>query len=110
MRKLLFRRKKAIAQINRLMWEEHADNQFEESQVMRSYSAGIIDGLGLALTVLSTEPAQQAPAFPLSLSFYEEDDESCTIAKKHETVEAMRERVFDMQQANKLSLFYEEVD
>jgi hypothetical protein len=110
MRKLLFSRKKAIAQINRLMWEEHAENQFEESQVMRSYSAGILDGLGLALTVISNEPAQQAPAFPLSLSFYEEDDESCTIAKKHQAVESMRERVFDLQEANKLSLFYEEVD
>jgi hypothetical protein len=110
MRKLLFRRKKAIEQINRLMWEEHADNQFEESQVMRSYSAGIIDGLGLALTVISNTPAQDAPSFPLSISFYEEDDESCTIARKHQEVEAMRERVFDLQSSNKLSLFYEEVD
>lgn len=110
MRKLLLRRKKVIDEINRLMWEEHRDNQFEESQVMRSYSAGIIDGLGLALTVLSKNPAQQAPAFPLSISFYEEEEESCTIARRHQEVEAMRERVFDLQQQTKLSLFYEEVD
>ena len=110
MRKLLFRRKKAVEQINRMIWEEHAENQFEESQVMRSYSAGIIDGLGLALTVLSRTPAEESRSFPLSISFSEEEDESCTIAKKQQVVEDMRERVFDLQQANKLSLFYEEVD
>jgi len=110
MRKLLLSKKKVIEKINRLMWEEHAENQFEESQVMRSYSAGIIDGLGLALTVISVTPAKDAPNFPLSISFYEEDDESCTIARKQQAVEAVRERVFDLQQANKLSLFYEEVD
>lgn len=110
MRKLLFRRKKIIEQINRMIWDEHSENQFEESQVMRSYSAGIIDGLGMALTTMSHNPTQEARNFPLSISFYEEDDESCTIARKHQEVEAMRERVFDLQQANKLSLFYEEVD
>jgi len=110
MRKLLFRRKKAVEQINRMIWEEHVENQFEESQVMRSYSAGIIDGLGLALTVLSRTPAEESRSFPLSISFYEEEDESCTIAKKQQIVEDMRERVFDLQQSNKLSLFYEEVD
>ena len=110
MRKLLVKRKGLIDKINRLMWEEHQDSQFEESQVMRSYSAGIIDGLGMVIGLLSSQPAEEAPIFPISLSFYEEDDESCTIAKKHQAVESMRERVFDLQEANKLSLFYEEVD
>lgn len=110
MRKLLFRRKKAVEQINRMIWEEHRDSQFEESQVMRSYSAGIIDGLGMAIAVLSDNPAKEARYFPLSISFYEEEDESCTIARKQQIVEDMRERVFDLQQSNKLSLFYEEVD
>jgi hypothetical protein len=93
-----------------MMWEEHQDNQFEESQVMRSYSAGIIDGLGMALTALSSEPNEEAKYFPLSISFYEEDDESCTIARKNQQVERVRERLFDLQQESKLSLFYEEVD
>ena len=93
-----------------MIWDEHCDAQFEESQVMRSYSAGIIDGLGMALTALSNDPAKEAPKFPLSISFYEEDEESCTIARKQQAVEDMRERVFDLQQQNKLSLFYEEVD
>jgi len=110
MRKLLLSRKKLTEKINRLMWEEHSENQFEESQVMRSYSAGIIDGLGLVLTLLHDNPTQEASMYPISLSFYEEEDESCTIAKKQQTVEALRERVFDLQQFNKLSLFYEEVD
>ena len=110
MRKLLLSRKKLTDKINRIMWEEHRDNQFEESQVMRSYSAGIIDGLGMVLHLMHNSPAKEAPMFPISLSFYEEDDESCTIARKQQTVEAMRERVFDLQQSNKLSLFYEEVD
>lgn len=110
MRKLLFRRKKAVEQINRMIWEEHAENQFEESQIMRSYSAGMIDGLGLALTVLSRTPAEEARSFPLSISFYEEQGDPRTISRKQQIVEDMRERVFDLQQANKLSLFYEEVD
>ena len=109
MRKLLFRHKKVVEQINRMMWEEHAENQFEESQVMRSYSAGIIDGLGMALSAVSPAP-EEARSFPLSLSFYEEDEDSCTINARQQQVEAMRERVFDLQQENKLSLFYEEVD
>ena len=110
MRKLLVKRKGLIDKINRLMWEEHQDSQFEESQVMRSYSAGIIDGLGMVIGLLSNKPAEEAPIFPISLSFYEEDDESCTIAKKHQAVESMRERMFDLQQQSKVSLFYEEVD
>lgn len=110
MRKLLFRKKHIVDEINRLIWEEHAENQFEESQVMRSYSAGIIDGLGLALTLLCDSPAEKARAFPLSISFYEEDAESCTIAKQDMRVEAVREKMFDLQQSNKLSLFYEEAD
>ena len=110
MRKLLFRRKKVIQRINRLMWEEHSENQFEDSQVMRAYSAGIIDGLGMSLTVISNKPAEQAPMFPLSISFYEEEDESCTIARKQQQVESVRETIFDLQHSNKLSLFYEEVD
>ena len=110
MRKLLLSRKKLTEKINRLMFEEHQDNMFEDSQVMRSYSAGIIDGLGMVLHMLHDNPAQEAPMFPISLSFYEEDDESCTIARKHQAVEDMRERLFDLQQASKLSLFYEEVD
>jgi hypothetical protein len=109
MRKLLLRTKKVAEQINRLMFEEYQDNQFEESQTMRSYSAGIIDGLALALTVISDTPEKLAPSFPLSISFYEEDDESCTIAAKQARVEAMREKVFDLQNQQKLSLFYEEV-
>jgi hypothetical protein len=103
MRKLLVKRKKLINQINQIMWEEHQDNQFEESQVMRSYSSGLIDGLGIVLGLLSNQPAQEAPIFPISLSFYEEDEPA-------RAVEAMRERVFDLQHNNKLSLFYEEVD
>lgn len=110
MRKLLLSKKKLTEKINRLMWEEHQDNMFEDSQVMRSYSAGIIDGLGMVLHLMHENPAKDAPMFPLSLSFYEEDEDSCTIAKKQQTVEDMRERMFDLQQANKLSLFYEEVD
>ena len=103
MRKLLLSRKKLTDKINRIMWEEHCDNQFEESQVMRSYSAGIIDGLGMVLHLLHDNPAKEAPMFPVSLSFYEEEDPTAT-------VEAVRERLFDLQQASKLSLFYEEVD
>ena len=103
-------RKKLINKINTMMWEEQQDSQFEESQVMRSYSAGIIDGLGYAIALMSDEPAKEAWAYPISISFYEEDDESCTIAAKHQKVEDMRERVFDLQQSNKLSLFYEEAD
>jgi len=110
MRKLLLGRKKLTEKINRLMWEEHRDNQFEESQVMRSYSAGVIDGLGMVLHLICSDAFKEAPMFPISLSFYEEEDESCTIARKQQVVEDLRERVFDMQQANKLSLFYEEVD
>jgi len=85
------------------MFEEHQDNQFNDSQVMRSYSSGIIDGLGLALNILTKSPEKDAYAYPISLSFYEEDEPA-------RDVEAMRERMFDLQQANKLSLFYEEVD
>ncbi|CAB4121856.1 hypothetical protein UFOVP27_14 [uncultured Caudovirales phage] len=103
MRKLLVKRKKLINKINQLMLEEHQDNQFEDSQTMRSYSAGIIDGLGMVLGLLSNNPAQEAHAFPISLSFYEENNPT-------RDVEAMRERLFDMQRASKLSLFYEEVD
>lgn len=110
MRKWLFRKKKIVEEINRLMWEEHADNQFEESQTMRSYSAGIIDGLGLALTVIAPNPVDRGPKWPLSISFYEEEEESCTIARKQQHVEQLRERVFDLQQQSKYSLFYEEVD
>ena len=103
MQKLLVKRKKLIGEINQLMLEEHQDNQFEESQVMRSYSAGIIDGLGMVIGMLSNNPIKEAYAFPISLSFYEEDEPA-------RDVEAMRERLFDMQRASKLSLFYEEVD
>jgi len=106
MRKLLVKRKKLIDKINRLMWEEHCDNQFEESQVMRSYSAGIIDGLGMVIGLLSSQPAQEAPVFPISLSFYEEDEPA--LQKQH--VERLREQVFDLQQQNKVSLFYEEAN
>jgi hypothetical protein len=103
MRKLLLSRKKLTDKINRIMWEEHRDNQFEESQVMRSYSSGFIDGLGMVLHLMHDNPAKEAPMFPISLSFYEEEDPKVT-------VEVMRERMFDLQQANKLSLFYEEVN
>ena len=95
--------KRVVQQINQLMFEEHQDNQFNDSQVMRSYSSGIIDGLGLALNILTKSPEKDAYAYPISLSFYEEDEPA-------RDVEAMRERMFDLQQANKLSLFYEEVD
>jgi len=97
------RTKRVVQQINQLMFEEHQDNQFNDSQVMRSYSSGIIDGLGLALNILTKSPEKDAYAYPISLSFYEEDEPA-------RDVEAMRERMFDLQQANKLSLFYEEVD
>ena len=103
MRKLLVKRKGLIDKINRLMWEEHQDSQFEESQVMRSYSAGIIDGLGIVIGLLSNKPAEEAPIFPISLSFYEEE-------KPARQVERLRERMFDLQQQSKVSLFYEEVD
>lgn len=106
MRKLLVKRKKLIDKINRLMWEEHCDNQFEESQVMRSYSAGIIDGLAMVIGLLSSQPAQEAPVFPISLSFYEEDEPA--LQKQH--VERMREHMFDLQQQHKVSLFYEEAN
>lgn len=110
MRKLLLNRKKLVDKINRLMWDEHCDNQFEESQTMRSYSAGIIDGLGMVLHLISDNPAAESYAYPLSISFYEEEDESCTIARKQQEVESMRERVFDLQNETKASLFYQEVD
>jgi hypothetical protein len=106
MRKLLVKRKKLIDKINRLMWEEHCDNQFEESQVMRSYSAGIIDGLAMVINLLSNQPTQEAPVFPISLSFYEEDEPML----QNQHIERMRERMFDLQQQSKVSLFYEEVD
>lgn len=98
-----FRTKRAVQQINQLMFEEHQDNQFNDSQIMRSYSSGIIDGLGLALNILTKSPAKDAYAYPISLSFYEEEE-------PNRAVEVMRERVFDLQHDNKLSLFYEEVD
>jgi hypothetical protein len=91
------------------MFEEHQENQFEESQVMRSYSAGIIDGLALALTTLSDTPLKDAPAFPLSISFYEEDEPPVRYPS-YEAVERLRERVFDLQHNKPVSLFYEEVD
>jgi len=97
------RTKRVVQQINQLMFEEHQDTQFNDSQVMRSYSSGIIDGLGLALNILTKSPAQDAYAYPISLSFYEEDEPKMT-------VEAVREHVFDLQNASKRSLFYEEVD
>ena len=107
--KKLIRTKRVVNDINRLMFEEHQDNQFEESQVMRSYSAGIIDGLALALTVISNTPAKDASAFPLSLSFYDED-EPVLKYPSYEAVERLRERVFDLQHSKSVSLFYEEVD
>ena len=103
MRKLLVKRKGLIDKISRLMWKEHQDSQFEESQVMRSYSAGIIDGLGMVIGLLSSQPAEEAPIFPISLSFYEEEEPA-------KQVERLRERMFDLQQQSKVSLFYEEVD
>jgi hypothetical protein len=110
MRKVIFRRKKMVEQINRMIWEEHSDNQFEESQVMRSYSAGIIDGLGMALTVISPDPFKEARNFPLSISFYDADEEDYILKNKSTQVEVMRERIFDLQNENKYSLFMEEVD
>ena len=106
----LIRRKKLINELNRLMWEEHQENQFEESQVMRSYSSGIIDGIGLTLTRLSDNPAQEAPVFPISLSFYEESEEEYIAAYKSAQIDAVREKVFDLQNQTKYSLFKEEVD
>lgn len=105
-----FRTKRVVNHINRLMFEEYQDNQFEESQVMRSYSAGIIDGLALALTVITDTPAEHSYSFPISLSFYDEDENVRTIHTASKSVEEMREKLFDLQHSNKLSLFYEEVD
>jgi len=98
-----FRTKRVVQQINQMMFEEHQDTQFNDSQIMRSYSSGIIDGLGLALNILTKSPAKDAYAYPISLSFYEEEEPEVV-------VETMRERLFDLQHSNKLSLFYEEVD
>ena len=108
MRKLLVKRKKLIDKINQLMWEEHQDNQFEESQVMRSYSAGVIDGLGIVLGLLSNQPAQESKVFPISLSFYDEND-SPVYHKSHE-VELMREHIFDLQHKQSIPYLYEEVN
>lgn len=110
MRKLLLRRKKVVKEINRLMLREHNENLFEENQFDRAYNAGIIDGLGLSLTVIGETSIEKAPMFPLSISFYEEEDESCTIARKQQEVESLREKMFDLQNNVKSSLFYEEVD
>jgi hypothetical protein len=64
MKSPFIRKKKLIQQINNIMWEEHQDNQFEESQVMRSYSAGLIDGYGYVIAMLSNQPSQEAWAYP----------------------------------------------
>ena len=94
-------RKKAIKEINRMIFEEHNDSQFEENQNMRAYSAGIIDGLGMALAALTKKPSKEAPYFPLSISFYEEDD-------THIYAERTRERIFDLQYQPEVDFFLEE--
>jgi hypothetical protein len=90
------------------MWEEHQDNQFEESQIMRSYSAGVIDGLGIVLGLLSNDPSKESPIFPISLSFYDEND-APVYHKSHE-VEMMREHIFDLQHKKSVPYLYEEVN
>jgi len=103
------RTKRAVNEINRMMFEESQDSQFEESQVMRSYSAGIVDGLALALQVLGSTSSKDSPAFPLSISFY--DDEEPTFRyPTAQAVDRIRERVFDLQHRTSVPLFYEEVD
>ena len=110
--KLPFINKRKVVQIlNQAMFEEHQDNQFEEHQIQRSYSAGYIDGIGFALSVISEKPQNDgAWSYPISLSFYEEEDESCTIYAKQQQVEQMRERMFDLQNKNKYAFFGEEAD
>lgn len=100
------RTKRIVNSINRLMFEEHQDNVFEESQVMRSYSAGIVDGLALALIELQGKESVNSPAFPLSISFYD-DDEPTVRYPSPKAVERLRERVFDIQN-NSTELFEKE--
>lgn len=97
------RTKRVVQQINQMMFEEHQDNQFNDSQVMRSYSSGIIDGLGIALNLLTKSPAKDAYSYPISLSFYEEEE-------PENKIEQTRELLFDLQNRSRYSLFMEEVD
>lgn len=110
MQKPLLNRKKLVSRLNRMIWEEHSENQFEESQVMRSYSAGIIDGLGMVINLLSKNTYEEAPNFPLSLSFYEEDEREYVSTYKSTKAEEIREKMFDLQNQTKESLFLQEVD
>jgi len=98
-----FRTKRVVQQINQMMFEEHQDTQFNDSQVMRSYSSGIIDGLGIALNLLTKSPAKDAYSYPISLSFYEEEE-------PENKIEQTRELLFDLQNRSRYSLFMEEVD
>ena len=106
MRKLLVNRKKLIRKINTATAEEYLDNQLEENQVMRAYSAGIIDGYGMVIRMLSNDPVSEAPSFPLSISFYEED----TYDSRVRQAQRKLEHTFERQDARELALFGQEAD
>ena len=77
------RKKKAVKVLERAIIEAQEDLHFEERQNARAYNNGVVDGIGLALSLL----APKSPVISLTSTWWEEPEQEA---------ERTRERVIEL--------------
>ncbi len=79
----MFKKRKLIKQIERMMIEEELELHDLDSQHSRAYHTGVIDGLGQALFAIHPESARRNP---ISIVWFDEQyDEPRKIEQDRET-------------------------